>query len=65
MEHIFDELAAVFGPEAIGSFLAKALPDLIIAAITLGIFYVLWRLVAKVFKSVSMRTLWPPTIGLS
>ena len=56
MEQILDELGRVFGPEAIGRVVANALPNLIIAAITLGVFYVLSRVLAKLVSSVGRRT---------
>jgi small conductance mechanosensitive channel len=55
MEHVWTELQQVFGPRAIGEFFADALPDLLIASITLAVFYFVWRVLRKVVVSVSHR----------
>ena len=55
MNHVIHELQQVFGPEAIGRFFANALPDLLVAALTMAIFYALWRVLARVISTVTSR----------
>ena len=49
LENLLSQLREFFDPERIGAILADGLIGLIIVAIVLGIFYVIWKLIQRVF----------------
>lgn len=52
---IYERLAKLFGPDAVVAFLARFIPDLVVAMITLVVFYLLWRLAARGLRAVLNR----------
>ena len=49
LENLLSQLREFFDPERIGAILADGLIGLIIVAIVLGIFYLIWKLIQRVF----------------
>jgi small conductance mechanosensitive channel len=57
MNKIFERLWEVFAPERIAEFLlGRALPSLVVAAVTFVVFYVIWRLIDRASRVALDRT---------